>query len=131
MNIANLAHIDQFTGTAGYYPTINPHFLITDGTKFLAENADAFWLLDEIALAQMLPIIKKDDRLQEMQFWTLKATGSNSGKLICERDTDDVAYTKDIEFTDFPFTALEPRIWVAPTEARNGRVMVGYLPSEH
>ena len=39
------AALAQFTGTERYY-RIAPKFLITDGVKFLAENAGCYWLLD-------------------------------------------------------------------------------------
>ena len=47
---ANLPH---FTGTENYtnlrYPWLRSHFLLTDGAKYLAETAQAFWLMDAIA----------------------------------------------------------------------------------
>ena len=40
--------LSQFTGTEHYY-RLNRLCLITDGTKYLAEDAGAYWLLDAAA----------------------------------------------------------------------------------
>lgn len=161
MNKAKLSELDNFTGTENYHRH-NPifrNFVVTDGVMFLAKNADCFWLLDEIAAAQHNPRIKNDEMLQGRQFWTLEATpkppkpepyapmtlgamfASKQGQskyaaiLKCERDTDDVAYTQPIEYTDFPFDAMpqgKVQIWVAPTGTGDGKIIsVAYLPSEH
>jgi hypothetical protein len=37
--------LDQFTGTAQYW-RVARQFVITDGVKYLAENAHCFWLLE-------------------------------------------------------------------------------------
>ena len=43
----------QFTGTEQRYRhAINRNVLFTDGAKYVAERAAAYWLLDEIALVQ-------------------------------------------------------------------------------
>ena len=63
--------------------------------------------------------------LNDMQFWTLTVTGSEA-TLICERDTDNVAYTEHINFTDFPLASV--KFYVAPADEKT---MVIYLPSEH
>ena len=40
--------LNQFTGTAKYYRISRRH-LLTEGTKYLAEQAAYFWLMDAIA----------------------------------------------------------------------------------
>jgi hypothetical protein len=40
--------LNQFTGTAKYYRISRRH-LLTEGTKYLAEQAACFWLMDAIA----------------------------------------------------------------------------------
>lgn len=44
------AALAQFAGTAHYY-RLNRLCVITDGAKYLAEAAGAFWLLDTAARA--------------------------------------------------------------------------------
>ena len=40
--------LTQFIGTTGYYRISRRH-LLTDGTKYLAEEAECFWMMDAIA----------------------------------------------------------------------------------
>ena len=38
----------QFTGTSAYYRISRRH-LLTDGTKYLAEKGECFWMMDAVA----------------------------------------------------------------------------------
>jgi hypothetical protein len=54
-NTSTLTHNDlrQFTGSEHWYRHgISRLSLYTDGVKYLAETASAYWFLDEIAIAQ-------------------------------------------------------------------------------
>ena len=42
------AQLRYFTGTEKYYRISRRH-LLTDGTKYLAEEAECFWMMDAIA----------------------------------------------------------------------------------
>ena len=42
------SQLSYFTGTQRYYRITNKH-LLTDGTKYLAEEAECFWMMDAIA----------------------------------------------------------------------------------
>ena len=135
MNKAALSQLGNFNGTESYHRLSPFKMVLTDGAKFLADNAECYWLFNEIAAAQTLSQIKKDSSLQDMQVWTLKPF-QGGARLICERDSDDVAWHKwhkDIPWTDFPFDAMgEVKIWVAPTSLDgNTLVSVAYLPNEH
>lgn len=45
--------LSQFTGTEQWYQHgINRKVLFTDGAKYVADTAGAYWLLDEIAIIQ-------------------------------------------------------------------------------
>jgi hypothetical protein len=49
----NKADLAQFTGSENWYRhAINRAVLFTDGAKFVADQAGAYWLLDEIAIIQ-------------------------------------------------------------------------------
>jgi len=94
------ADLAQFTGSEQWYRHgINPKVLFTDGAKFVAEQAGAYWLLDEIAIIQ-----PHDKRVaaEEFQVWTLTVTAQNGGTLTCDDGNGNVIYTKQIEYTDFP-----------------------------
>jgi hypothetical protein len=79
-------------------PSLNRSVLFTEGAKYVADTAGAYWLLDEIALAQMhVPAIKA----QAFQVWKL-SVADRRGTLTCEDGNDQPVYSKEIPFTDFP-----------------------------
>jgi len=96
----NAADLAQFTGSEQWYRHgINRKVLFTEGAKFVADQAGAYWLLDEIA------IIQPHDKLvaaEEFQVWKLAVNADHSGNLTCDDGNGNVIYTKQIEFTDFP-----------------------------
>ena len=112
-------NLEQFTGTENYYK----HWvgiLYTDGVKYLAEEAEAYWLIDIIASWQLSTEVKRDPMLQRIQFWKLRVNPDNSAVLTCERDTVDVALTQKITYTDFPLESvifyLTNRVLLLPSE---------------
>jgi hypothetical protein len=109
MQTTNLkAALEGFSGTEGYTRYL-AGLLLTDGVKYLAENAACYWLLDIIASYQ--PKCKKDKDLREMQFWTLKRVPNTSKAVVtCDDGNDHVKITQRIEFTDFPLD--EVKVWV-------------------
>ena len=115
--------LSDFYGTEQYYKHPFTGVLFTDGIRYMAESCGAFWLIDEIAFAQRLPKIRNDDKLQEIQFWTLTVK-DKSAVLTCERDEGDVAYRKTIDYTDFPLDEI--KVWI-----EFGEKPVMLLPSEH
>ena len=119
-----------FTGSEVFYRhTFSRQVIYTEGIRFLAEVAGAYWLLDELAFSymseQMREACAADPRLRSMQFWTLHVTNSQ-GELTMRADADvEPAITKLISFTDFPLETID--IWAA----YNGEFWTLYLPSEH
>ncbi|MBO4221975.1 DUF6876 family protein [Bradyrhizobium neotropicale] len=107
----------QFTGTMVWFRhALNRAMLYTEGVQYLAEHAGAYWLLDEIAIAQRYEPNVKD---QPFQVWKLKVT-SSTATLTCE-DQGKILVSKHIDYTDFPLPEIE--LWV------EGDVIL--LPSEH
>jgi len=121
------ANLNQFTGTEQYhrFSGLFHKHLLTDGAKYLAEKAGAYWLMDAIASHHGSCMKDKSGMLQEMQFWMLTVKG-NKATLICERDTDNVAITQKIPFTDFPLESI--KLYCAPCDDTNFVIM---LPSEY
>jgi hypothetical protein len=124
--------LKQFTGTEHYYQwsPLFRSFRLTDGTKYLAEEAGAYWLMD--AIASHWPTVRKHEACRQMCFWTLQVHGDKSADLYCHPDEGEPAVVhQHIEFTDFPFNV---HIWQASTDDgadMNGYVNILYLPSEH
>ena len=94
----------QFTGSEQWYRRgIVCDVLFTDGAKYLADQAGAYWLLDEIALAQRYD---KNVAGEEFQVWTLKVKDDRTATLACDDGNGNVVYSKQIPFTDFPLDEI-------------------------
>ena len=94
--------LSQFTGSEHWYK----HGLCrgyTDGVKFMADKAGAYWLIDEVATNQMLPRVKRE----EFQVWKLVVnTAKSTGVLTCEDGNGTQVFKKKITFTDFPLPEI-------------------------
>lgn len=97
------ADLAQFTGTTRYYQHWLRQIVFTDGVHYVAETGGAYWLIDAIASYQ--PKLLTDPMLQQFQHWKLKVNNQKA-QLACERDSDDVVLTQNIEFTDFPLNEI-------------------------
>ncbi len=89
---SQLAH---FIGTTGYYRISRKH-LLTDGTKYLAENAECFWMMDAIA-----------SHLSEIGtsgwFVQVKVTVQDSrATMIYDDGNGSELARQEIPYTDFP-----------------------------
>jgi hypothetical protein len=95
-------NLSQFMGsTVCFRHPIWRSLVYTEGVKYLAEHAEAWWLIDAIASHQRKAL--KDPMLREMQFWRLVFDfRTGEWDLICERDEGDIAFTQHIEYSDFP-----------------------------
>lgn len=112
------AQLAYFTGTEHYY-RVSPSTVITDGCKYLAENAGAFWLLD--AVASYLPQFTGRE-----EFITAKLKVTNaSADLVLDNGNGRVLDRQHIAFTDFPLAAITLyACW-------GGEFWVLMLPSEY
>jgi len=100
------ADLSHFTGTNQYYRHWAMRLVYTDGVKYVADDGDAYWLLDAISSYQTRTFLK-DPMLQEFQVWKLTVTADQKGILVCERDTNDVVVTQEIAYTDFPLSEIK------------------------
>jgi hypothetical protein len=74
------ADLMQFTGSERWYRHgLHRRILFTDGAKYVADTAGAYWLLDEIAL------IQHDKRVAATAFqaWTLVVHPDQTATLTC------------------------------------------------
>ncbi len=117
------AALAQFIGTEQYYRHWTGHILYTDGVKFLADEAGAYWLIDAIASYQhRIGSSSHYAGLQGFQLWTLTRNKGDRAVLTCQADSNQpVLVTQEIEYTDFPLPAI--KLYV------EGNVLL--LPSEH
>jgi hypothetical protein len=98
------ADLLQFTGSEQWYRHgIVRDVLFTDGAKYVADQAEAYWLLDEIALAQRY---EKRVAGEEFQHWKLTVNADHTATLTCDDGNDNIVYSKEIEYTDFPLDEI-------------------------
>ena len=114
--------LSGFTGTEAYhgYGSLIGSSL-TDGTKYLAEQAGAYWLFDVIDsyLTQVKPTVHP--------FLVSKLTVSENGVAtytMTEGNDMDLAY-QEIEWTDFPLEEI--KIYTQ----HNGQRWIHLLPNEY
>lgn len=94
------SQLSKFIGTEKYY-RLYSHAVLTDGTKYLAEAAGAFWLMD--AIASYLPqFIGKQDFVVAK----LVRTGCKA-QLTLDDGNGRVLDQQHIPFTDFPMTSIQ------------------------
>lgn len=96
--------LHQFTGTEHWYRHgLVRDVLFTDGAKHVADKGGAYWLIDEIALAQRFH--KKVQR-EAFQFWKLTVKQDQSAMLVCEDGNGTRVWAKAIPYTDFPLDEI-------------------------
>jgi hypothetical protein len=114
--------LDNFTGTEHHYIHALSGFKYTDGVKYLADEAKAYWLLDKILI-----LIRHKKKVQvDFSVWKLDVKehilNSNlPATLTCEDGNGNVLHKEKIEYTDFPMSYVE--VWY-----EQGVLL---LPSEH
>ena len=104
-----LTHDDLrwFTGDLDRYRhRLNRLVIYTPGVRFLAERAQAYWLIDAIASfvgsKHMARVAQRDVRLKDLQFWLLEVHENRSAVLTTPDSGERPFYTQLIPFTDFP-----------------------------
>ncbi len=114
-----LGNLSQFIGTEHYYRLL-PTFVVTDGLKYLMDEADCYWL------AQLYGLHLCDVDFDQNPFTVLKFTRKNSGGIAnIEDGNGSVLVSQVLDYTDFP---LEQYSFYA---CWNGEVWVGMLTSEY
>lgn len=93
-------------------------YLYSDGVKYLADAAGAYWLLDAILARQRR--LRKKPSLRDRQVWIFTVK-DHVGTLSCLSAPNEVLYSKSLGFTDFPLPEITLHI--------DGDTLL--LPSEH
>jgi len=121
---ANLPH---FTGTESYtnlrYPWLRSRFLLTEGAKYLAETAKAFWLMDAIASHQT----NKKVAAEPFQVWKLAVDEKKQATLTCTDGNEAVMVCQEIPYSDFPLAEIT--LYAEQSDYLAGRVVM--LTSEY
>ena len=90
-----LDNLAQFTGTERYY-RINRKCVITDGAKYLADTAGAYWLMDAAAIYLME--LGTDDWFVLVRL----VVNDSRAVLTLEDGNGAIRAQQEIPYTDFP-----------------------------
>ena len=108
----------QFTGTERYHRISRKH-LLTDGTKYVADTAGAFWMMD--AAASHLDEIGTED-----WFVLVRVTVADTAAVMRYEDGNGNFHAEQaISYTDFP---LQSFVFYACWDGEHWVLM---LPSEY
>ena len=114
--------LNQFIGSENYYK----HFLgyhYTDGVKYLAEKAGAYWLLDAIFSHIHTNVILREE--EDFLSWRLKSDGLGGCILTGDDGNNNILVTQIIPFTTFPFSEVDDDFKLFFTDS------ILLLPSEY
>ena len=117
-----LANLPNFYGSENYY-ALSPlfrSFVLTDGARYLADAAGAWWLMD--AVASHLGSYRDEDFVVAK---LLRAKASNAWILRLEDGNDEVLADQIIEYSDFPLDEIT--LYVIAQDDR----WIVLLPSEY
>lgn len=99
MSLFDQSTLAQFMGTECYY-RISKRHLLTDGTKYLAEQAECFWMMD--AIASHLAEIGTAD-----WFVIVKTTVKDARALMVYEDGNGHEHARqEIPYTDLPLAVI-------------------------
>jgi len=122
------ASLPHFTGTESYvnlrYPWLRGQkFLLTEGAKYLAETAGAFWLMDAIASHQT----NRQVAAEPFQTWELTISPSQQAVLACTDGDRHELVRQEIAYSDFPLDKIT--LYAEQSDYLGGRVVM--LTSEY
>lgn len=114
-----LDNLNQFIGTEHYYRLL-PTFVVTDGLKYLMDEAECYWLTQLYGLH----LVSID--VHENPFTVLKFVRMGRGGIVNIEDGDGcVLVQQRLDYTDFPFDVYSLyACW-------DGEVWIGMLTSEY
>ena len=93
------SELNQFIGTEKYYRISRRHML-TDGTKYLAEAAECFWMMD--AIASHLCEIGTED-----WFVSVRVQVKEGRAVMIYEDGNGREHARqEIPYTDFPLNSI-------------------------
>lgn len=96
--------LSGFTGTEKYYQvSMFDRTVCTDGVKYMADTAGAWWLVDVIVSHQSNPKVRKEP----FQVWELTVLEDQSATVTCEDGNGHLITEQRIEYTDFPDPSIE------------------------
>ncbi len=108
--------LNQFTGAIVWYqPLLYPQFLYTKGVRYLATNADCFWLLDFIFSNQSLAIITEET----FQVWKIERENDKASITVSDGNGNIIEvfplFNTFFPFKKYTLWCIQGRL-ILPTE---------------
>lgn len=104
MTDKNLTELAQFTGTeTWFYHPIFPKYRYTDGVRYVAINAEAYWLIEKIFALQHKAKIHREP----FQTWKLQVKEDATATLIGDDGNNNRIHRETLSFTDFPSMGIK------------------------
>ena len=95
-----LENLSQFTGTTQYYRVL-PTFVVTDGVKYLMDEAECYWLAEFYGLHLV------DISFNHEPFTVLKLKRSGEGaRIVIEDGNGRTLSYQGLHYTDFPLDEI-------------------------
>ena len=99
------ATLAQFSGSETCYRhAFDRAVVFTEGAKHVADAGGAYWLLDEIVLAQQAA---QAVAVEPFQRWRLTVAQGRTAQLACDDGNGNAVFTKHIAYTDFPLDSID------------------------
>ena len=111
------SELDGFHGSEAVYSNpLTNRYVYTEGVRFLARRAGAFWVIDLVLSHQHSPRVRRE----AFQVWRLTVNGGKGVVVCSDGNSDDPIATQNVPFTDFPLSEvtvwLEHDILMLPSE---------------
>jgi hypothetical protein len=101
----DLAIMAQFIGSETFYRYgLAGDVLFTEGVKYVADKAGAYWLLDIICIAS---VYEPTVGAEEFQLWTLSVRDNATGVVTCDDGNGHIVCKHALDFTDFPSPSIK------------------------
>ena len=113
------AELSRFTGTEKYHFHMSD-IVLTDGAKYLADRAGAYWLMDVVASWQMA----KKVACERFQLWKI-TVADKKGTVTAEGGNGKELVRQEIPYTDFPLRSQKLYL------VKDDKYRVLMLPSEY
>ena len=121
----------RHTGSMEFYrfSLFNRNNVLTEGAKFMADSLQCYWLMDEIAIAQIDPTGKLLHGGYNFQCWTLDVSEDQSAILSATDGNDKVIYSKKFPLVDIPYELSDcVKLWAMDNGIGGITIL---LPSEY
>jgi hypothetical protein len=104
MKTLSKSNLNQFTGTSSYYKhgIGSLSIYLTDGTKYLCDEAQCYWLADVVLSYQTHKKVKDEP----FQTWTLQKR-QDDWLVTADDGNKNILVTQVIHYSDFPFDSIQ------------------------